>query len=141
MIGWRAGGLIGANHAGTVSDSYSTGSVIGVEYVGGLVGRNFNYATVSNSYSTGSVTGDEFTGGMVGMNEGTVSNCFWDTETSGQDTSDGGIGENTAEMQQVTTFSVAGWNITAVDDPSTRNPSYAWNIVDAVTYPFLNWEP
>jgi hypothetical protein len=141
MIGWRAGGLIGANHAGTVSDSYSTGSVIGVEYVGGLVGRNFNYATVSNSYSTGSVTGDEFTGGMVGMNEGTVSNCFWDTETSGQDTSDGGIGENTAEMQQVTTFSVAGWNITAVDNPSTRNPSYAWNIVDAVTYPFLNWEP
>ena len=139
MVGWRAGGLVGAN-AGTVTDSYSTGDVTAVEYVGGLVGRNFNYATVSNSYSTGSVSGDESTGGMAGMNEGTVSNCFWDTQTSGQATSAGGTGKTTAEMRDTATFSGATWDITAVDNPSMRNPSYIWNIVDDVTYPFLSWQ-
>jgi hypothetical protein len=53
----------------------------------------------------------------------------------------GGIGRNTTEMQDITTFSSAGWDIIAVANPSTRNPSYIWNIVDDETYPFLSWEP
>jgi hypothetical protein len=43
-------------------------------------------------------------------------------------------------MQYIATFSGAGWNITAVENPTTRNPSYIWNIVDTVTYPFLSWQ-
>jgi hypothetical protein len=141
MVGWCAGGLVGFNHEGTVSDSYCTGNVTGVEWVGGLVGRNFDYATVSNSYSTGSVTGDSNVGGLVGQNTGTVSNSFWDIETSGQATSDGGTGKTTAQMKDIATFSGAGWNIVAVVNPGTRNPSYIWNIVDDATYPFLSWQP
>jgi hypothetical protein len=134
------GGLAGRNY-GTVSNSYATGSVIGNEYVGGLVG--FSSGNVSNSYSSGSVTGSESVGGLVGDNYylSTVSNSFWDTETSGQATSDGGTGKTTAQMQDIDTFSVAGWDIVAVADSDTRNPSYIWNIVDDVTYPFLSWQP
>ena len=51
---------------------------------------------------------------MGGDGGGTVSNSFWDIETSGQATSDGGTGKNTTEMQDIITFSGAGWNITAV---------------------------
>jgi len=78
----------------------------------------------------------------VGLNEGTgpVSNSFWDTQISGQATSDGGTGKNTTEMQDIATFSGAGWNITAVADSSTRDPAYIWNIVNNVTYPFLSWQ-
>jgi hypothetical protein len=137
------GGLVGRNSEGTVSNSYSSGSVTGDVKVGGLVGYNdYSSSSVSNSYSTGSVTGDEYVGGLVGRNnyEGTVSDSFWDTETSGQATSDGGTGKTTAEMQDIATFSGAGWNIIAVANPGTRNPSYIWNIVDDETYPFLSWQ-
>ena len=129
-----------ADNGGTVSNSYSSGNVAGDRHVGGLVARNFD--TITNSYSTGSVSGNEDVGGLVGENDhGTVSNSFWDTETSGQATSAGGTGKTTAEMQDVSTFSGAGWDIIGVADPVTRNPSYVWNIVDAVTYPFLSWQP
>jgi len=136
--GGAAGGLIGDN-TGTVSSSYSTGTVTGSEGpVGGLVGQN-GEGTVSNSYSTGTVTGGVRVGGLVGENgEGTVTNSFWDTETSGRAISRIGTGKTTAEMQDSDTFSGAGWNITAVADPATRNASYIWNIVDGQTYPFLS---
>jgi hypothetical protein len=130
------GGLVGAS-SGIVRNSYSTGSVTGDVNVGGLVGENT--ATVRNSYSTGSVSGNDDFGGLVGDNRATVSDSFWDTETSGQTTSDGGTGKTTEEMQDIATFSGVGWNIIEVASGST-NPSYIWNIVDDVTYPFLSWQ-
>jgi hypothetical protein len=161
------GGLVGSNWKGTVSNSYSTGRVTGDEYVGCLVG--YNLGNVTNSYSTGSVAGNRAVGGLVGFHyEGTVSNCyctgsvagswpvagglvswnfdtvsdsFWDVQTSGQTASAGGTGKNTTEMEDVATFSEAAWDIVAVASPGTRDPSYIWNIVNGVTYPFLSWEP
>ena len=142
-------GLVGCNY-GNISNCYASGNVSGDEIVGGLVGlvgesrsENAGPGTVSNSYSTGNVTDSDQFGGLVGHNdEGTVSNSFWDTQTSGQATSDGGTGKTTAEMQDIATFSGAGWDIIAVADPGTRNPSYIWNIATTPpTYPFLSWEP
>jgi len=77
----------------------------------------------------------------VGKNDGTVSNCFWDTQTSGQAGSDGGIGKTTAQMKDVDTFSGASWDIATVDGADDRNTDYVWNIVDDVAYPFLSWQP
>jgi len=135
------GGLVGFNEGGTVSNSYSTGSVTSENSVGGLVGENFEGGTIINSYSTSSVTGNFSIGGLVGENTGTVSNSFWDTETSGQGSSAGGEGKTTAEMHDIDTFSGVAWDICAVGGPSERNPAYIWNIVDDETYPFLSWEP
>ena len=92
------GGLVGYNDEGTVSNSYSTGNVTGEDYVGGLVGDNYN-GNISNSYSTGNVSGYEYVGGLLGLNYGTVSNSYWDTEATGQSSSDGGNGLTTSEMQ------------------------------------------
>lgn len=132
------GGLVGFNRD-TVSDSYSSGNVTGGWLAGGLVGQN--RGTISKSYSAGPVTGDVDVGGLVGRNyEGSVSNSFWDTETSGQHTSDGGTGKTTAELQDKVTFSGAMWNMIEVADPDSRNPSYIWNIVDNMTYAFLSWQ-
>ena len=137
--GDSTGGLVGWNR-GTLNSSYATGNVTGEADVGGLVG--YNLGNVSNSYSTGNVTGVTYTGGLVGENdEGTVSNSFWDTQTSGQATSAGGTGKNTTEMQDITTFSGATWNITTVSGIGERNITYIWNIVNNVTYPFLSWQP
>jgi hypothetical protein len=132
------GGLLGSNR-GPVSNSYSTSSVSGDSGVGGLAGVNKDI--VVNCYATGSVTGNSYVGGLVGWNPDIVSRSFWDTETSGQASSDGGTGKTTAEMQDITTFSGVTWDIIAVGNPGVRNNSYIWNIVDDETYPFLSWEP
>ncbi len=131
------GGLVGRNFD-TITNSYSAGSVAGNVAVGGLVGRNVD-GSVNNCYATGIVTGVDDVGGLVGENRGGVTNSFWDIETSGQASSDGGTGKNTTEMQDVITFSGAGWNIAAVALNET-NPAYIWNIVNNVTYPFLSWQ-
>jgi hypothetical protein len=133
------GGLAGDN-PGAVDNSYSGGSVTGNERVGGLVGHNSG--VIDNSYSSGSVTGSWFAGGLVGENyRGTVRNCFWDAEISGQSHSAGGTAKNTPEMQDIATFSAVGWDITGVGSPDMRNTTYIWNIVNGQTYPFLNWQP
>jgi hypothetical protein len=49
-------------------------------------------------------------GGLVGLNEGTVSNSFWDTQTSGQATSDGGTGKTTESMKNVRTYTDMAWS-------------------------------
>jgi len=164
----NVGGLVGYIEYGTVKNSYSTGNVNGNQNVGGLVGKNGVTSTASNSYATGNVTGYSDVGGLVGVNNGSVSNShstgsvigvnnvgglvgnnyygpvrnsFWDTETSGQATSDGGTGKNTTEMKSITTFSGVDWNIIAVANTTMRDTSYIWNIVNNVTYPFLSWQP
>ena len=149
---WLVGGLVGFNSEGTVNNSYSaaTVSVTGAtseSYVGGLVGVN-EEGTVSKSYSTGSVTGNSNVGGLVGVNFGTVSDSFWDVETSGQATSDGGTGKNTTTMMDIRTFNDPdwsegledAWDIVGVADETQRNTAYIWNIVDGETYPFLGWQ-
>jgi hypothetical protein len=103
------GGLIGYNYYGKVSNSYSTGSVKGVNYVGGLIGDNVG--TVSNCYSTGSVNGYSFVGGLIGYNAGgTASNSFWDIQTSGLTKSAGGTGKTTEQMKNVRTYTDILWS-------------------------------
>jgi filamentous hemagglutinin family protein len=81
------GGLVGYN-GGTVQDSYATGAVsggAGSQNIGGLVGIN-NGGTVLTSYATGAVsggTGSSNLGGLVGANYGTISNSYFDTQTTG----------------------------------------------------------
>jgi len=114
--------------------------VTGEWYVGGLVGDNDSLGIVSNSYACGSVNGYSFVGGLVGSNWGTVSNSFWDINTSGVNESDGGTAKPTAEMNDIATFSGAGWNIIEVVSGQT-NPAYIWNIVTSQAYPFISWQP
>jgi hypothetical protein len=75
------GGLVGWNYEGDVSNCYSTGLAWGDWYAGGLVG--WNVGTVSSSYSTGHVNGSYYAGGLVGFNWGTVSNCYSTGPVSG----------------------------------------------------------
>jgi len=165
--GQTTGGLAGLSYeACNINNCYSTGSVNGTQYVGGLVGNNgatmtncysrasvtpssnlaggligYNSASVTNCYSSGSVAGSNSTiGGLVGENGGTVTNSFWDTLTSEQATSDGGIAATTSQMTNTTTtdniFLVAGWDFKGVGAEGI------WNIGNGRNdgYPYLDWE-
>jgi filamentous hemagglutinin family protein len=108
--GLQAGGLVGNNSnssTSTIANSYATGSVSGAGYVGGLVGSNSGL--VDKSYSSGSVSAPSNVGGLVGAaaSGGTVTNSFWDTTTSGQTASAGGVGLSTAQLRTQANFNSA----------------------------------
>jgi hypothetical protein len=126
--------------------SYSTGPVAGEHEVGGLVGSNYS-GNVAMSYSVGAVSGNEAVGGLVGRSryesssgrvyEGRTVKSFWDIETSGQATSDGGTGLTTTEMQTATTFLDAGWDFV---DETENGTDDIWWILEGQDYPRLWWE-
>ena len=91
---YSVGGLGGVNR-GTIANCYSTGSVSGRNYIGGLLGENY-YGTITNCYSTGSVLGSwSFVGGLVGENyEGQITNCCSTASVSGDDGIGGLVGWN-----------------------------------------------
>ncbi len=68
----QVGGLVGYNN-GTIINSYFYGTVAGIEYVGGLVGKNTSGGTISFSYSTVTVTGERYVGGLVGYNASSLA--------------------------------------------------------------------
>lgn len=139
------GGLIGKMSGSvSVTDCYAAGGVSAPSRVGGLIGNRVG-GTISSCYATGQVAAtDEYgtAGGLIGSGGGT-SSSFWDTETSGQATSDGGVGKTTAEMQALATF--ADWNIATpttgtapltvqFTDASTNAPTaWSWNFGDGRT--------
>ncbi len=109
-----SGGFVGFARAGTIDDCYATGDVIVADFGGGgFVGNNDTACTIDDCYSTGTVTGATI-GGFCGNNAGAITNCFWDTETSGQATSDGGTGKTTAQMKTRSTFTDAGWDFSTI---------------------------
>jgi len=149
------GGLVGMQDYGEISESYSRGSVDGESTVGGLAGtsdgfisNSFSHSTVnavsgdagglvadissstviSNSYSIGRVDAGRNAGGLIGSSvpEDPVYDSYWDNETSGQTTSEGGTGKNTTEMKQQSTY--AGWDFVNI-----------WRILEDVTYPYFWW--
>jgi hypothetical protein len=129
------GGLCGYSRGSwdevSISNCYSRGSVTGVGAVGGLCGRITDCA-ISNCYSTGSVTGVSDVGGLCGYSggyrPGTVSSSFWDVNSSGISTSDGGVGADTSLMQRMYLYSFNGW------------AGQTWTIDDGNDYPHLAWE-
>ncbi len=88
------GGIIGSNYleVGKISYCYSTGSIEGKEYIGGLVG--VNSGEVFNCYATGSVKGVEFVGGFVGKNLGKINNCYSKGNVQGDNSVGGFVGQN-----------------------------------------------
>lgn len=73
-----AGGLVGYNYYGTITNCFATGNVSassaddGLVSAGGLVGFSTGVAPITNCYATGNVTslstnGDVYAGGLVGV--------------------------------------------------------------------------
>ena len=132
------GGLVGGN-GGTISESFATGNVYGAVYdVGGLVGDNIPGGTVTDSFASGHVSGPyRNIGGLAGENDGLIStsysngavtngygligitqyagaqtNSYWDVNSSGTTSSNGGNGLTTAQLTNGTLpngFSRAVW--------------------------------
>ena len=134
--GYFVGGLVGGNYYGSITNSYSTGDVYGISWRGGLVGEN--RGPVSNCYAAGSVPGiGGHKGGLIGYNCSTVTNSFWDVNSSGEPISAAGIGLTTTEMQTMSTFTNAGWDFVG---ESANDTDDTWAICEHADYPRLVWQ-
>jgi filamentous hemagglutinin family protein len=120
------GALAGGSY-GSVNKTYATASVTGNSMVGGLLG--FNFGSVSNSYASGKVIAADSPGGLVGYNfSGSVSNSYWDKDTTNQlGSSGGGTGLSTAD-------SLLQSKYVGFDFDNT------WFMVNNYTRPFLRSE-
>ncbi|MEI9991651.1 MAG: MBG domain-containing protein [Rhizomicrobium sp.] len=94
------GGLVGRN-SGAIANAFAMGAVSGGtgDAAGGLVGNNASGGTITNAYAAGAVNGNTDLGGFAGLNGGTVTNGYWDTQTSGMSSSSAGTGQTTAQLQ------------------------------------------
>ncbi|MEM4605848.1 MAG: hypothetical protein QW103_02340, partial [Candidatus Pacearchaeota archaeon] len=130
----NVGGIVGYFVGSSISSSYNTGNVSGNSNVGGIAGY-LDASVLSRSYNTGNVLGSSNVGGIAGYSfYGSITNSFWDIETSGRTNAcgsgscTGAEGKTTSEMKNISTFSNAHWNISL----STYNLNNG--------YPFLAWQ-
>lgn len=125
------GGITGYSYQSNIKNTYSIGTINGTDTVGGLVG-GIQESQVLNSYSTNSVKSPIKAGGLIGaktlsniINSTTITNSFWNVETSNQTISDGGTGKTTSELKNQSTFT--DWNfITDWKIDSTINSGYPY---------------
>ena len=114
---YGVGGLVGYHNGSMVEQSYSHAAVTGKGRVGGLVG-NLMSSFIDESFSTGKVTVTPdptlYNGGLVGSTYDTnnTTKSYYDTETSNQTTSAGGIGKTTSEMKTQSTYT--NWDFSNV---------------------------
>ncbi|OLS37915.1 hypothetical protein BTR22_05235 [Alkalihalophilus pseudofirmus] len=108
------GGLIGWNvtPGSFIKNCYADVDVTGNYHVGGLIGNiSRNETQVDSCYAVGKVHANfNNDGGLIATfgNSHQVTNSYYDTQTTGQNSSAGGFRRTTEEMQQQSTY--VSWN-------------------------------
>ena len=144
----RVAGRMGGGGTGCLAGLISDGSLIanytacdlvaGVGPTAGVVGRGDGGEIVAAYSRSRTISGDP-TGGLVagGSSAVTVTNSYWDVQTSGLSTSHrGGASTDTAVLRMPTTYTgiYADWNV-SVDGNST--PDDPWSFGTFLDYPVL----
>ena len=71
------GGICAYNDAGTIQNCYSTATVYGESYLGGICGRSRSNSIIENCYNAGYIYGaDGNIGGICGDNYSTIESCY-----------------------------------------------------------------
>ena len=114
-----AGGLVGKDLYSSIVRSYSTADVSGGLYVGGLLGET-NHSTIANTYSTGTVTGESVAGGLIGhiYINSSVSNSY-STGSVSADSYPGGL---SGEVEYPDSVKNCFWNT----ETSGQSSTFGW---------------
>jgi len=111
------GGLVGLSLEGDVKTSYATSDVSGMGWdVGGLVGLIQGPVSVSKSFAIGDVNGEEKVGGLVGHNKANIENSYASGDVNGEEIVGRLVGLNTARP---------GLGYTDMSPSATVKTSYA----------------
>lgn len=127
------GGFIGDASTETfITDCYARGTVSGSNSMGGFAGQHDN-CFIQRCYASVTVTGENQKGGFSGSGSPTsISNSFWDTDTSGLEDSFGGEGRQASAMTYpFVTDIFPTWDFEEVWGSSQEEND---------GYPFLQWQ-
>ncbi|MBI6882397.1 YDG domain-containing protein [Pseudomonas putida] len=133
----NVGGFAGQVLGGSFQNSYATGAVTGWSGPSGsFVGSSQN-AAYQFTYATGINKSNSSTtrGGYAGSSDGdTMTQSFWDVDSTGLSTSDGNAeGKTSAEMLLSSTYD--GWNL----DTTGFDESSPWRIYEGHGRPVLKF--
>ncbi|NWO04498.1 MAG: filamentous hemagglutinin N-terminal domain-containing protein [Alteromonadaceae bacterium] len=135
---WERSALGGLAYVGSsIKNSYATGNVTGNHTLGGVVAKND--VNITNSFATGRINGDgSGIGGLVGINTAgsTITNSYWDTDTTGQASA---IGTNEGDEQNITAVTSTSDNPTAYSSTTYEGWDFSddWFLVEGHTRPLL----
>lgn len=87
---YDVGGISGLNR-GKIINCFSSATVTGDSYIGGISGENEASSSVENSYNSGNVSGYECIGGVSGINLGTIKNGYNTGSINSTGRSSGGV--------------------------------------------------
>ena len=130
--GSNIGGLVGNGNT-AIEYCYSTANVSGASNIGGLIG-NRGSGSITHSYATGNITGTSNVGGLTGNGSGTITNCYYNSETLGGGSN--GFGRFT--MQMKTQSNYIGWDfitpVWKIDNSGITNDGYPYLYIHIPTY-------
>ena len=109
------GGLVGANsdqHHGTIIGSHAKVDVSGINFIGGLAGAN--HGTIIGSHATGNVSGSSTVGGLAGWNSGPIGTSYATGNVSGTIAVGGLVGNNNLRGAIVSSYATG--NVSGADD-------------------------
>ena len=131
--------------SGVIENCYATGDV----YANGTNAGGFTglvRSNITNCYSTGAVTSSSATniGGFAGQfTAGAITNCYYDTNTSGRSDTGKGLPRTTPQMQQGTadSFILPAGGVDGTSDPAnamyTAWDGTIWKFTPLNAYPTL----
>ena len=129
----EVGGVVGSATDSRITNTYSSGFVIGVNNetggVGGVAGRLEGQSNVTSVYSASRVSGSgdssEDVGGVVGRSEGSnVETAYWDTSISGD--GEEGVGTNNGVATNVIGLTTSEMRGDTVNSMSEFNFDDVW---------------
>jgi len=99
-------GVLGSNVNYLVFNSYSRGTIIGQDYVGGLIGlitpifslSAEYYDIISKTHFDGNVSGNQFVGGLIGKSDAEIRYSYSIGRVTGNNFVGGLIGEQTGKV-------------------------------------------
>ncbi|MFV0287918.1 MAG: GLUG motif-containing protein, partial [Mycoplasmatales bacterium] len=149
------GGVVGRLIDGTVENVYSTGNIVGMDDVGGIIGYFEESSNIKNAYTTADVTGERLVGGAIGGIRGfdddailSVRNIYATGDVTGEESVGKVVGsESTYGSTGIITisniYSYEGQKITGSSGSSSEDgsPVTAEELADPTWYTnTLGWD-
>lgn len=113
----------------TISYCKNTGEIIGVYYIGGIVGRtNAENSIIQKTYNTGKVEGEDSAGGIVGLarSKAKVQNCYNLAEIKGKKSVGGIIGSTGSTEENEEGSSINCYNLGKITGNNSVGGILGW---------------
>ncbi|NLK11965.1 MAG: hypothetical protein GX312_00030, partial [Candidatus Phytoplasma sp.] len=95
------GGVIGHVDNATISTTYFSGDIEGINYVSGFIGKTGSNTEITLSFAHGSVIGNDYVSGFVAQNQATITNSYATMNVLGNRYVSGFVAQNQGDISHI----------------------------------------